>query len=71
VLYALLYKLLHLLYIICSIINIIYIIMTVSIAELSETSTVFSRSNVEIAGSNPARGMDVCLRFSVFVLSCV
>jgi hypothetical protein len=26
---------------------------------------VFGRSNVEITGSNPARGMDVCLRFSV------
>jgi hypothetical protein len=37
----------------------------ISIAERSETSTVFGRSNVEIAGSNPARGMDVCLRFSV------
>jgi hypothetical protein len=31
-------------------------------------STVFGRSNVEIAGSNPARGMDVCLRF--YVLCC-
>jgi hypothetical protein len=37
----------------------------VSIAERYETSTVFGRSDVEIAGSNPARGMDVCLRFSV------
>jgi hypothetical protein len=27
--------------------------------------TVFGRSNVEIAGSNPAPGMDVCLSFSV------
>jgi hypothetical protein len=34
-------------------------------AEQSEASTVFGRSNVEIVGSNPARGMDVCLRFSV------
>jgi len=40
------------------------------IPERSEPSTVFGRSNVEIAGSNPARGMDVCLRFSV-LLSCV
>jgi hypothetical protein len=31
----------------------------------SEASTVFGRSNVEIAGSNPARGVDVCLRVSV------
>jgi hypothetical protein len=43
----------------------IYIYMPVTIAEQSEASTVFGRSNVEIAGSNPARGMDVCLRFSV------
>jgi hypothetical protein len=27
----------------------------------SKASTVFGRSNVEIAGSNPARGMEVCL----------
>jgi hypothetical protein len=39
-------------------------------AERSEASTAFGLSNVEIAGSNLARGMDVCLRFSV-VLSCV
>jgi hypothetical protein len=37
----------------------------VSIAERSEASTAFGRSNVEIAGSNPARGMDVCPRVSV------
>jgi hypothetical protein len=37
----------------------------VSIAERSEASTVFGRSNVEIPDSNRAWGMDVCLRFSV------
>jgi hypothetical protein len=37
----------------------------VSIAELSETCTVYDRLNIEIAGSNPARGMYVCLRVSV------
>jgi hypothetical protein len=37
----------------------------VSIAERSESSTVFGHLNVEITGSNPARGMDVCLRFPV------
>jgi hypothetical protein len=37
----------------------------------SKASTVFGRSNIGIAVSNPARGMDVCLLFSVFVLSCV
>jgi hypothetical protein len=43
----------------------------VSIAERSKASTVFGRSNIGIAGSNPAQDMDVCLRFSVFVLSCL
>jgi len=32
----------------------------------SEISPVFGSSGVEVAVSNPARGMDVCLRFSVF-----
>jgi hypothetical protein len=39
--------------------------MPVSIVELSKASTVYDRLNIEIAGSNPARGMDVCLRVSV------
>jgi hypothetical protein len=39
--------------------------ITADEAERSEPSTVFGSSNVEIAGSNPVRGMDVCLRFSV------
>jgi hypothetical protein len=30
------------------------------------SSTVFGRSNIGIAGSNPVRGMDVCPCFSVF-----
>jgi hypothetical protein len=34
-------------------------------AERSKTSTVFGRSNIGIAGSKPARGIDVCLRLSV------
>jgi hypothetical protein len=37
----------------------------VSMAVRSKASTVFGRSNIGIAGSNPARGMDVCLCFSV------
>jgi len=37
----------------------------VSIAEHSKACTVYDRLNIEIAGSNPARGMDVCLRVSV------
>jgi hypothetical protein len=42
----------------------------ISIAERSEASTVFGRSNVEIAGSNPARGMDICVSLCCVVL-CV
>jgi hypothetical protein len=37
----------------------------VSMAERSKASTVFGRSNIGIAASNPTRGMDVCLRLSV------
>jgi hypothetical protein len=39
--------------------------MPVPIAELSKACTVYDRLKIEIAGSNPARGMDVCLRVSV------
>jgi hypothetical protein len=34
-------------------------------AARSKPRTVFNCSNIEIVGSNPARGMDVCTRFSV------
>jgi len=34
-------------------------------AAQSKASTVFGRSNIRIAGSNPARGMDVCLCLSM------
>jgi hypothetical protein len=40
------------------------------IAEQSKVCTVYDRLNIEIAGSNPAWGMDVCACFCV-VLSCV
>jgi hypothetical protein len=33
--------------------------------ERSKVCTVYDLSNIEIAGSNPARGMDMCPRFSV------
>jgi hypothetical protein len=46
-----------------------YLFKPVSIAEQSKASTVYDLLNIEIAGSNPAQGMDVCLRVSV--LSCV
>jgi hypothetical protein len=39
-------------------------------AELSKPCTVYDRSNIGIAGSNPSRGMDVSAFFFV-VLSCV
>jgi hypothetical protein len=37
----------------------------------SEARTVFGRSNIGIVGLNPTGGMDVCPRFSVFMLPCV
>jgi hypothetical protein len=37
----------------------------VSVAERSKACTVYDRLNIEITGSNPTRGMDVCLHFSV------
>jgi hypothetical protein len=40
-------------------------------AARSKDRTVFGRSNIGIAGSNPAQGMDVCPRFFCVVLSCV
>jgi hypothetical protein len=39
--------------------------LSVSIAERSKACTVYNRLNIEIAGSNSGRGMDVCLRLSV------
>jgi hypothetical protein len=33
--------------------------------ERSKACTAYDRLNIEIAGSNPARGMDVCRRLSV------
>jgi hypothetical protein len=32
--------------------------------------TVFARSNTAVVGSNPTRGMDICV-YSFFVLPCV
>jgi hypothetical protein len=39
--------------------------LPISVAEQSKAITVFGRSNIGIAVSNPARDMDVCLRLSV------
>jgi len=37
----------------------------VPVAVLFKARTVFDRSNTKIAGSNPARGMDMCPCFSM------
>jgi hypothetical protein len=42
----------------------------VSIAARSKPSTDFGRSNIGIAGSNPAQGMDVCLCSLCCVVLC-
>jgi hypothetical protein len=39
--------------------------MPVSIPERSKEGTVYDRSNIGIAASNPAWGMDVCPRVSM------
>jgi hypothetical protein len=39
--------------------------LPVSIAEWSKACTVYDSLNIEIAGSNPAQGLDVCLCVSV------
>jgi hypothetical protein len=48
--------------------------MPVPVAAPSKARTIFGRMNAGIVGSNPSRGMDMCMRFSVLccvVLSCV
>jgi hypothetical protein len=51
----------------------LYKLKPITVAEWSETLTVFARSDAVIVGSNPTWGwmFGECLRFSVFVLSCV
>jgi hypothetical protein len=44
--------------------------MSTTVAARSKAWTVFARSKSGIVGSNPTRGMDVCV-FSVFVLGSV
>jgi hypothetical protein len=41
------------------------VFVPVSMAERSKACAVYDRSNIEITGSNPASGMDVCPRVSV------
>jgi hypothetical protein len=46
--------------------------MPVPMATRSKSCTVLDRSNTEIVGSNPARGMDMCVSaFSCVVMSYV
>jgi hypothetical protein len=46
--------------------------MAISVAARSKTWTVYTRSNTGIMGSNPIRGMDVCVRlFCDHVVLCV
>jgi hypothetical protein len=62
------YMILPILLLLCfhPIIITIIIIGPVSIAKRSKACTVYDNLNIEIAVSNPARGMNVCLRVSVF-----
>jgi hypothetical protein len=43
--------------------------MPIPMTAQSKARTVFDRSNTGIVGSNPARGMDVCPRFSMLCCS--
>jgi hypothetical protein len=43
----------------------------ITVAALSKTWTVFTRSNTVNVGLNPTRGMDFCVRIFSFVLFCV
>jgi hypothetical protein len=48
--------------------------LLVTVAARSKAWNVFARLKIGIVGSNPSRGMDVCLRltaFILFVLPCV
>jgi hypothetical protein len=42
-------------------------LVPVTVDARSKASSVFARSNAGIVGSNPTRGMDVCV-YSMFVL---
>jgi hypothetical protein len=46
----------------------IVVMVPVSMAEQSKASTVFGHSNIGITGSNPARGVDVCISLYCIVL---
>jgi hypothetical protein len=46
-------------------------LLPITVAARSKAWTVFALSNTAIVSPNPTQGMDVCERFSVFVLSSV
>jgi hypothetical protein len=41
-----------------------------ALATWSKAQNIITHSNNGIVGASPIRGMDVCLNFSAFVLSC-
>jgi hypothetical protein len=43
----------------------------ITVAARSTSWTALARPNAGIVGSNPTRGMDVCVRLLCVVLSCV
>jgi hypothetical protein len=47
-------------------------VLPITVAARSKPWAVFARSNIGIVGSNPTRGMDVCIVcfYSVFVFFC-
>jgi hypothetical protein len=52
--------------------TVICVLMPITVAARPKALTVFARSNTGVVGSNPARGMNVCVRlFCVHVVMCV
>jgi hypothetical protein len=59
----------NIIYMLCIFVG-LYGVLTV--AAQSKAWTVFARSNTGVVGSNPTRGMAVCVRlFSVYVVMCI
>jgi hypothetical protein len=45
--------------------------LQITVSARSKAWTVFARSNTRLVGSNPTRGMDVCVRlFCVRIVMC-
>jgi hypothetical protein len=45
--------------------------MPITVAAQSKTRDAFARSNIGIVRSNPTRGIDISLRFSILLMSYV